>query len=804
MWFEYEISLRMVMKNKNVIAFNARRSGDAMRDGRGYVETWTREQVDDLLRQPWLKQMVEDIHGGDEAKKEQLPFICPHYTAFRNNHRAQADILPETFTFMTCVDIDDKSLVAPAIERAMVLNSEEGGEWQDMVLRMAYSARKKLHIYLRLPVGRTIEETQVDFCRDMEIPFDESCLTPERLLFVTGVDEEIYRSEQWLEALSDEEIDERREAYLNRGLDMDGRKLKKGKASPATKEPIVMQDKHTSGEMPIEMALYVFDACMKEAGLSPEVLVNKGGRHKGLLSILSVGLTQLLEKDELNAVLRVRMPNNWQDKNIQQLVNDFYEKYTEENGKLNQFLRKVLAESLKIGKKQEAVLAGEAAVDDQTGLSPLSLLYDSNQPPVMPAVVPRLIKLLISNTPKIYQATVAHAVFPPLGAHLKDVKFLYTDNVLHEATLMNIAMAGSSTGKGCVDAPINHIMADIRERDKENERRLKEFNDANNRKGANKDKLERPDDLVIQEIQADVTHAGFVQRLDEAQHRFLYFKLNEIEMFDQLKSKPGQQFLIICQSFDPENRYGQTRAGSQSVNATVCIRFNWNSCGTIAAVQQYFAKQLTKGPISRINFCTIPEREIGAEQPVYGGYDEKFDEQLRPYIKNLTDAHGVIVCKQARKLARELIAECAEFSRLSQDRVFENLSFRANVIAYLKACVLYVANGCKWEKAIEEFIRWSLHYDLWCKMKYFGEAIRIAESAPKTSKRGPVNMLAMLPDEFTFDDAVRVRLQNGKDRAGTNNMLNQWVFRNYLLRITDYSFKKLKYTKENNNGSEEK
>ena len=405
----------------------------------------------------------------------------------------------------------------------------------------------------------------------------------------------------------------------------------------------------------------------------------------------------------------------------------------------------------------------------------------------------RLIRLLLRNTPLIYKPTVAHAVFPPLGVHLHNVQFPYTDNVLHEATLMNVAMAGTGGGKGCVDEPINRIMADIRERDAENERRLREFNDANNRKGANKDKLERPDDLVIQEIQADVTHAGFVQRLDEAQKRFLYFKLNEIEMFDQLKSKPGQQFVIICQAFDPGNRYGQTRAGSQSVNATVSIRFNWNSCGTIGAVQAYFAKVLTKGPISRINFCTIPEREIGAEQPVYGIYDEKFDQELKPYLKNLTEANGVIVCKQARKLAKSLIAECAEFSRLSQDRVFENLSFRANVIAYLKACVLYVANGCKWEKSIEDFIRWSLHYDLWCKMRFFSEGIRLAEYGVKANKRGPKNLLAMLPDEFTYQDAVNLRLKEGKSKDQTMSMLNQWVHREYIVRVTELSFKKLKY-----------
>ena len=558
-----------------------------------------------------------------------------------------------------------------------------------------------------------------------------------------------------------------------------------------------------------ERTRYVFMECMKEEDVTEADLVNEGGRHNSVKVVLS-HCNQLLSEGETLGVLKELMPNNWNDENIRTLVKAYYTDYYNPSQRLSVFQKRVFRESKRMGLDRaqgtgttvpciQSTDGSQSPCAAPTMDAPLSEIYASAMPPKMPEQQPKLIKLLTSNTPEIYKATVAHAVFPSLGAHLHQVQFRYTDNVLHEATLMNVAMAVTGGGKGCIDEPINHIMADIRERDAENERRLKEYNEANNRKGANKDKLERPDDLVIQEIQADVTHAGFVQRLDEAQKRFLYFKLNEIEMFDQLKSKPGQQFVIICQSFDPGNRYGQTRAGSQSVNATVSIRFNWNSSGTIVAVQQYFSKVLTKGPISRINFCTIPEREIGAEQPVYGIYNEKFDEQLQPYIKNLTNASGIIVCKQAKQLALKLIAECAEFSRLSQDRVFENLSFRANVIAYLKACVLYVANGCKWEKSIEDFIRWSLHYDLWCKMRFFADGIRRAEYAAKGNIRGPRNLLALLPDEFTYQDAVNLRLKEGKTAEGTSNMLAQWVFRQYILRITDYSFKKLMY-KRNEQG----
>ena len=788
-----------------LIAANTQHTGDPKRDNRGYAEPYTSEQVDSLLSEDWLREMVAEIRAGKEELKDKLPYICPHYSRFNNNHRAQSDIIPEAFTYMTCVDVDEKALVEKALEKALELNSEEGGDWEGMVLRIDYSARKKLHVWLRMPVGKTIAETQTMYCDDSEIPYDESCITPERYIYLTGIGEEVYRSDQWLKPLSEAELEERREAFLNRGLDADGRPLAKGKA---VKSPAVDAGSADDGAVePIEAnerTRFIFDECMKEAGLEWRNLNIIGKRHNSLKSILSVGATQLLEKPELLGVLKEKMPDNWQDQNIQKLVNDFYENYTAENRKMTVFERRVYSQALRFEDSQGSTQASESDGQLPTfgentktvapGMdAPLTVIYSSTVPPMMPEQQPKLIRLLLRNTPLIYKPTVAHAVFPPLGVHLHNVQFPYTDNVLHEATLMNVAMAGTGGGKGCVDEPINRIMADIRERDAENERRLREFNDANNRKGANKDKLERPDDLVIQEIQADVTHAGFVQRLDEAQKRFLYFKLNEIEMFDQLKSKPGQQFVIICQAFDPGNRYGQTRAGSQSVNATVSIRFNWNSCGTIGAVQAYFAKVLTKGPISRINFCTIPEREIGAEQPVYGIYDEKFDQELKPYLKNLTEANGVIVCKQARKLAKSLIAECAEFSRLSQDRVFENLSFRANVIAYLKACVLYVANGCKWEKSIEDFIRWSLHYDLWCKMRFFSEGIRHAEYGVKANKRGPKNLLAMLPDEFTYQDAVNLRLKEGKSKDQTMSMLNQWVHREYIVRVTELSFKKLKY-----------
>ena len=415
----------------------------------------------------------------------------------------------------------------------------------------------------------------------------------------------------------------------------------------------------------------------------------------------------------------------------------------------------------------------------------------------LPKRLPALIKLLVSRTPDVYKPAVAHAVFPALGAHLHRVRFKYIDNVEHEATLMNVLMAGTGAGKDCISEPINRIMADIRRRDEDNLRREREWKNEVTSKGANKDKRQRPEGLIIQEIDADMTNPAFVMRMAEADGHFLYTKLNEIDQFDALRGsgRGGQQFQIMCLAFDPGNRYGQTRVGAQSVTEKVTIRFNWNASTTIQKGRRYFSKVLTDGPISRINFCTIPEREIGADMPVYGTYDAAFDEELRPYIENLVKAQGLIDCPQAYRLAQKLKEECADFARLSQSRVYENLSFRANVIAYLKACVLFVANGCRWDKTFEDFIRWSLQYDLACKMEFFGDAIEAAMNmpAPDPHKPGRRNLLTLLPDDFSFDQAVRVRQEAGLDAKGTSHMLSQWKVRGYITIITNHNYRKLKY-----------
>ena len=771
------------------IAGNSQHTGG--RRNRGYAESWTREQLDGLLSEDWLKKMVADIRGGDEKLKDKLPFICPHYSAFQNNHRAQKDIIPEAFTFMTCVDVDDLKLVGKAIKSTKAVIADEMSDWQELVLRMDYSARKKLHIWLRLPVGKTIGETQEAFCKEIDIPYDESCVTPERYIYLTGIEEEIYRSEHWLEAIPEAELEERREAFLMRGLDVDGRKLvsnskeirSQGDSLTNTNLTNDTNNKTPNLQNSLEYTpaddrtMYIFRECMKEEGVSERDLVDEGGRHNSVKMVLSQ-CNQLLTQEETLGVLKDMMPEHWDDDNIKDLVKAYYTDYYNKNQRLTAFQKKVFRESKRLA----------LAADDQTSDN----AQNQDAPPEMPAKKPKLIELITSRTPDIYKAAVAHAAFPSLATHLCGVRFTYTDNVEHEATLMNCLMAGTGAGKGCIDEPIRHIMADIKHRDEENERREAEWKKDCQKKGANKDKLVRPEGLVIQMIDPDMTKPALVTRMDEAEGHFVYVKLNELDLFEQLKGQTGKQhFQLMCLAFDPGAEYGQTRIGTQSVTARPVCRFNWNACTTILKGRKFFSRVLTDGPISRINFCTIPETEIGAEQPVYGAYDVAFDEALKPYIDNLVSARGLIDCPQATKLAKKLQQECAEFARLSQSEVYWNLSHRACVIAWLKACVLYVANGQKWETSIEDFIRWSLNYDLWCKMQFFAADIEKAVSGDeRVGTRGPRNLLELLPDTFTLQDANRVRQQQGLDTKNTQRMISVWKCRNYVFQISDFSFQK--------------
>ena len=808
---------------------------------------------DTLIAQPWLKGVIAQIRGekaipgvdaGDEkavkkAKeglKRQLPIRAIHYSKFRNNHRSSEDADPESFLFQTTIDVDDVEYVDAALEKARELNCSNT-IWKGKLLHLEYSARKKLHIDIRMPMGMTIEETQKAYCEAAGIPYDKSCITPERIIFITDKDSEIYRSKEWYGVLPDEEIQARREAFLKRGLTIDGKGTPSGAAiQPAQPGNSHRADddyiSHTGGSQNADAKnLIAFDLFQDSAGLKGMNIDTVGSRHSSLLAIMSAGASRVMSEEELMKVVAMRMPSYYQENDCHQLIHDFYAKYGDSskpfsrdvirvNALAEQAAKSLLAGDCKsperltgdflAGQNGYSLLAGDCKSPERLAGSMLNVqsnacVQSSNAsyppPPPMPKKLPKLVELLISKTPEIYQPAVAHAIFPPLATHLLNTRFRYIDNVEHEATLMTCLLAGTGAGKSCVQMPISMIMEDIRKRDQENLKREKEWKEEMMRKGANKDKRKRPDNLIIQEIDADMTNPAFVMRTAEAKGHFLYTSLNEIDQFDALKGIGNQHFRIMCLAFDPGNQYGQTRVGTQSVTERVTVRFNWNASTTIQKGQRYFSKVLTDGPLSRINFCTIPQREIGDKIPVYGTYDDQFRKELKPYIENLCMATGLIDCPEAYRLAEILSEENADFSQVTQNRIYENFTFRANVIAYLKACVLYVANGCRWEPEIEDFIRWSERYDLWCKMRFFEEDIQKANNVGEHSnKRGPSNLLQSLPDTFTEQQVVEARAALGLSEEGTAHLLSTWVYRKYVKRGSEnyhsnsyHSFTKLKY-----------
>ncbi len=868
---------------------------------------------DTLIAQPWLKGVIAQIRGekaipgvdaGDEKAvkkareglKRQLPIRAIHYSKFRNNHRSSEDADPESFLFQTTIDVDDVEYVDAALEKARELNCSNT-IWKGKLLHLEYSARKKLHIDIRMPMGMTIEETQKAYCEAAGIPYDKSCITPERIIFITDKDSEIYRSKEWYGVLPDEEIKARREAFLKRGLTIDGKgtarysllagdcksperltgdfqgqvpsdsnhKVQSSNLKVQSNDDV--QDNrfqgtdshsavssgtaiqpaqpgnshradddyisHTGGSQKAgglaaqeagqvdAKNLIAFDLFQNSAGLKGMNIDTIGSRHSSLLAIMSAGASRVMSEEELMKVVAKRMPSYYQENDCHQLIHDFYAKYGDSS---KPFSRDVIRVNALAEQAAKSLLAGDCKsperlagdfLSGQNGYNPLAgdcksperlagskLNVQSSEeedypaPPPMPKKLPKLVELLISKTPEIYQPAVAHAIFPSLATHLWRTRFRYIDNVEHEATLMTCLLAGTGAGKSCVQKPIDFIMEDIRKRDAENLKREKEWKDEMMRKGANKDKRKRPENLIIQEIDADMTNPAFVMRTAEAKEHFLYTSLNEIDQFDALKGSGYQQFRIMCLAFDPGNLYGQTRVGTQSVTERVTIRFNWNASTTIHKGIRYFKRVLTDGPVSRINFCTIPERDIGEDIPVYGTYDEDFRNSLKPYIDNLCMASGLVECKEAFHLAEVLKDENAEFSRLSQDRVYENLSFRANVIGYLKACVLYVANGYQWEPEIEDFIRWSERYDLYCKMRFFGDAIKKAEQeCDQESKRGPASILGFLPEEFNYQQVEALRVEHKMSAKGTMKMLNNWLFRGYIkVKEKDSNTQLLKYS----------
>ena len=538
-------------------------------------------------------------------------------------------------------------------------------------------------------------------------------------------------------------------------------------------------------------SLEAFDLCVGLAGLKADQMDVWGVHnwHANLMAVLSVGVAKLMSRDQLRAVVAQRLPNYSQTEDCQKLIDYFYEKYDANKGFMNTALREINAKAQQ--KTSESTQKAPLSTEPQDALS---RMFASNLPPEMPSKLPRLVKEVTKSTPKLYQATVAQAMFPALATYPKHLSFMYTDNQVRELRINCLIIAGTGTGKDiCTKQPLTHIIADIKQRDEMNRERLKKFNEEYNSKANNKQKPQRPADLVIQTIKSDITKAALVQRMEDAQGAPLYVRLNELEQWDKVEGATGRnnQFTVMKQNDDEENDFGSDRASTQSVMGSGSLHLNWNANTTVSKALKYFRYVVTDGPISRLCLATIPDCEIGSDIPVFGNYDEAYDESLKPYIDNLKTATGMIVCQQAMRLASKLKAECADFARLSQDTVFDNLTHRALVHAFRKACLLYAANGMKWEKSIEDFCRWSLFYDLYLKMKFWGDSIRSADGDVQISKRGPESLLDSLPTQFTLEDAKRVRQQKGMDAERARKMISTWQSRYYVIQMSDFSFKKL-------------
>ena len=765
---------------------------------RGYAEPGTAEDILNMLRREDLPEMLRQIRDeGKEEVKDELPTICPHYSQFKNNHRAQADIIPEAFTYKTCNDIDEKELVEQAIKRALEVNEDEYSEFHGMVEYIDYSPRKKCHIWIRLPVGMTIEETQKAFCEEIGVPYDESCITPERYINMTG--DEVYRSERWLQPLSDEEIEERREAFLMRGLDVDGRPLKKPETAKAAN---VASNQQSAAEVvaPNERTLFIAKECLKEAGLTVYDLNEEGGRHNAVKSILSVGITQLMTKGEFLGVLQEMAPAYSQEKECQQLVTDFYTKYTDDSQKMTQFQRRVFAQSRKISsakksksakvpdEESSAVVYGDtASLDD---------IYSSLEPPrLSKSAIPRFVKTAIGPTPKEAKETAAQAMFPPLGMYC-DAKFVYTDNTIREPRMNCLIIAGTGGGKdSSTKHMLKHLEAPQKAEDGPNRLVLEKYKRECNRKNQNEDKPERPN-VAVRSVAADITKARLSELMADSQGRIVHTRMVELDQWfgvEGYKPGPNCPFTYMKMTDDEDNPFGQERVGSQSVTYQGPLSINWNASTTPSKAVYYFRNVMTDGPISRLSLSTVPDRGLGAPMPVHGKYDEKYDAALKLFIDNLRQTRGEINCLQARRIAKRLKDELDDFVVQSGDEVLNNLGRRALVAVFRKACVLYAANGQHWEKAIEGFCRWSLHYDLWLKLHYFGDLIRHADSQVKTSHRGPANLLLQIKTDaervFTYQDAVNMRLANSKEEDGTSGMLNQWVKRGHIERLEDGRFR---------------
>lgn len=771
----------------------------------GTAVAWTGSQIAEALAEPKLHSIVKEVRAEDDeqkqkALKEQRKFdiigICPHFWQFRDNHRAAAEALAECCTHKTCVDVDDRQYGQQAVDGALRLNAEPG-MWRDKVLYIENSLRGggKCHIWLICPVGMTAIETQQVFCQALGIPCDDAVQQKQSFILMTG--DAVYQSPRWLQPLSQEEIEARQTAFQLRGLTIDGWDKATGNTAATTSQSV--EDK--LAELPADSDItaptprtnYIFETFWRQTNLDPASISTDGKCHNSLKSLLSTGIVQLLTKSEMQGQLRQRTPGYWQCSDCQNLIRDFYSKYNDPSRALTQFQRHVLAVSERMN--GDNGVATDFKTQEQPTCDQLTLseIYASPVPPRMNRrLSPRLVKAVTSRTPDENVECVSQTCFPSLQAHPQGFSARYIDNRYRQLRNGCVTAVETGIGKSCVDKPIEHIMADIEVITAEERRKESNYHQNYNTRNSNVDKPKRPK-FHIRNLMANLTPAALVLRTADNAPAPLYCKMNELEQWDKVENASGtkNQFTVMKLNDDEGNQFGAERAGTQSVTAATSLFLNWNASTTPGKLIRYFRHVVTDGPISRLTLATIPDPGIAADCPVFGEYDERYDAALKPFIDNLNTATGQIDCRQARQMIKELKAECDEFAIASGDRVFDNLTHRALVHVFRKAICIYAANGMKWEANIKPFCRWSLHYDLFLKLKYFGDFIRKADEDTPVSKHGPRNMLELLPDEFTANDLSNVRFTQGKDREGTANQLYQWVHRGLILHLTDDRYKKV-------------
>ena len=797
--------------SRRLIAMNPNRNANM-----GQIATYLLDYYTELTKQSWLSTLVGQIRDltaqqnlmGEEQKqteaykqldrqisifKKQLPFRSPHYFHFLDDHRAQKSIDPEAFTFQTTVDIDNPEEVEGAVKRALLLNgmfddqqeklfrekifsADDIELWKGKVLHVERSARNKAHIDIRIPIGMTIAEAQSAFCKLIHATEDPSCVTPERIIFITDAVSQIYTADDWYKRLDEEAVAEYREAYRKRGLDIDGRPLDIDSAPTVDFQPIESEEEKARRAANAVQYEQTYDGVPYEEITKALVDLMGGAPAHG---------------NRNNFIYReaclLRYICNSEAAWIKQVIEIFGEDEAKAFASVESACKVAQSSEMPQLVKQAVELARKNYLAKQA--TEKAGIY-ADVPPQMPARLPKLIKLLTSKVPDDFKAPVAMAVFPPLAAHLKGVTFRYIDNQVHEAAMMNLLVAPMSSGKSAVNGPIDCIIEDLVQMDKVNRQKEQDWKDEVNTMGDNKKKPVRPEDICIRIVSPDLTRAAYIQRLDDVQKAggaYLYCKMDEVDMLR--KFNDPSQLIRLCWDNSED---GQERVGTKSVTARVKTRFNWNASSTIAVTQKFFSvREVADGAVSRLSLATIIRPDF-APYPVVGEYDALFKSELAPYIHHLNAASGFKECRKARQLIERLGSEIMEMAQLAYNKPYAEFAKRGLANGFRRAMVLYLANGEKWEKAIEEFIEWSVKYDLWCKMRFFGNQMQEAIDADNRAvchSSGVSNLLLFVHDTFDKAEIQNVCMVHGT-KTKLAILLCNWKKRGFIVKNDDDTFSK--------------